>query len=77
MHLTWGLTMIRRYDFRCIKCDHVEEQWTEHDESYATCPECGDTAERIISPIRTHFVGHDWPDKRDKWAKDHERASRK
>ena len=67
--------MLKRYDYKCTKCKHVEEHWT--DENFVTCLECGETAERIISPIRTHFVGHDWPDKRDKWAKDHERASRK
>jgi len=70
--------MLKRYDYRCTKCNAVEEHWNESSESaFATCHICGETAERIISPIRTHFVGHGWPDKDDKWAKDHERAGRK
>jgi len=69
--------MIRRYDFKCMTCHHIEEQWVDHTDSLTTCLECGDTSERIISPVRTHFVGHGWPDKDDKWAKDHERAARK
>jgi len=69
--------VIRRYDFKCTKCDHIEEQWVDSSDSYATCPECGETAKRIISPISTKFNGVGWPDADDKWARDHERAARK
>ena len=69
--------MFRRYDFRCTECNHTEEQWVDSKEQYATCPECGETAQRIISSIRTHFKGVGWPDADDRWAKDHERAARK
>ena len=68
--------MLKRYDYKCTECSHIEEHWT-HGDSYVTCLECGETAGRIISPIRTHFVGQGWPDKDDRWAKDHERAARK
>jgi putative FmdB family regulatory protein len=69
--------MLRRHDFRCTKCNHVEEHWVDSSEEFVSCLECGDTAKRIISPIQTQFVGQGWPDKDDKWAKDHERAARK
>ena len=69
--------MIRRYDYKCSVCSHIEEQWVDHNDILSTCPECGETAQRIISPVRTHFAGTGWPDADDKWAKDHERAARK
>jgi len=68
--------MLRRYDFKCTNCQHIEEQWVDSRDFFATCPECGDTAQRIISPVRTHFKGTGWPDADDAWAKDHERAAR-
>ena len=68
--------MLKRFDYKCTECNHVEEHWT-YSENFVTCLECGETATRIISPIQTHFVGHGWPDKDDRWAKDHERAARK
>lgn len=77
MHLTWSLKMLRRYDFKCIKCFHIEDQWVDSTDTYTTCPECGDTAQRIISSVQTHFVGHGWPDKDDRWAREHERAANK
>jgi putative FmdB family regulatory protein len=77
MHLNWILRMIKRFDFKCTNCDHIEEQWVDSVDEFATCPECGDTAQRIISSIRTHFKGVGWPDADDKWAKDHERAARR
>jgi len=70
--------MLRRYDYKCTSCQHIEEQWADSsDNQFSTCPECGETSERIISPVLTHFVGQGWPDKDDRWAKDHERAARK
>jgi len=70
--------MLRRYDYKCTTCKHIEEQWADSkDNQFSTCLECGETSERIISPVRTHFVGHGWPDKDDRWAKDHERDARK
>jgi putative FmdB family regulatory protein len=70
--------MLRRYNYRCIKCDTVEEHWVDSSETgFVTCRECGDTAQRIISPVRTHFKGTGWPDADDAWAKDHERAAKK
>ena len=69
--------MIRRYDFKCSECNCIEEQWVDHNDKFATCPECGETAERIIALVRTQFKGVGWPDADDKWAKDHEKAARK
>ena len=69
--------MFRRYDFKCTKCDTTDEHWVDSDEKFVTCLSCGETAERIISPISTKFKGVGWPDADDKWARDHERAARK
>ena len=77
MHLTWGLMMIRRYDFKCTQCNHIEEQWVDASDTFTSCPECGETAQRIISSVSSHFRGVGWPDADDKWARDHERAARK
>jgi putative FmdB family regulatory protein len=68
--------MLRRYDFKCTNCQHIEEQWVDSEDFFTTCLECGDTAQRIISSVRTHFKGSGWPDADDAWAKDHERAAR-
>jgi putative FmdB family regulatory protein len=76
MHLIWKRLMIRRFDFKCTHCQHIEEQWVDSSDEFATCPECGDTAQRIISSVRTHFKGTGWPDADDRWAKDHERAAK-
>ena len=77
MQLTWSLRMLRRYDFKCITCDHIEEQGVDSSDLFTTCPECGDTAQRIISSVSSHFKGIGWPDADDKWARDHERAASK
>lgn len=69
--------MLRRYDFKCTECNHIEEQWVDSLDEFATCLECGNTAKRIISPISTKFNGTGWPDADDKWARDHERAAQK
>jgi len=68
--------MLRRYDFKCIKCDHIEEQWVDSSDLFATCLECGDTAKRIISSVSSQFKGTGWPGADEKWAKDHERAAK-
>lgn len=69
--------MLRRYDFKCTECNLVEEQWVDHTENLTTCRDCGETAQRIISPVFTKFAGFGWPDADDKWVKDHEKAARK
>ena len=69
--------MLRRYDFKCIQCDHIEEQWVDSNDLFATCLECGDTAQRIISSVSSQFKGTGWPDADDKWARDHERAAKR
>ena len=69
--------MLRRYDFRCTKCNSLEEHWVDSSESLSTCDLCGHTSKRIISPISTKFEGVGWPDADDKWARDHERAAKR
>lgn len=69
--------MLKRFDFKCTECNHVEEQWVDSEDNLTTCYECGHTAVRIISPISTQYKGTGWPDADDRWARDHERAARK
>ncbi len=69
--------MIKRYDFKCTECNHIDEYWVESEERFTSCVECGETAQRIISSVSSHFKGIGWPDADDKWARDHERAARK
>jgi len=69
--------MLRRHDYKCIACALVEEHWVDGSERFVTCKDCGETAQRIISPISTKFEGFGWPDADDKWARDHERAANK
>jgi hypothetical protein len=71
---------MKLYDFRCPN-DHLFEALVQDDVREKDC-ECGQTAKRIISPIRTMFVsgvGHDsaWPTAHDKWVREHERAGMK
>jgi putative FmdB family regulatory protein len=79
MIISWkrSKTMIRRYDFKCTECNHIEERWVDHLDQFSTCLECGHTSKRIISPVSTKFNGFGWPDADDKWARDHERAAQK
>ena len=30
--------MIKRFDFKCTNCDHIEEQWVDGSDEFATCP---------------------------------------
>jgi len=69
--------MIRRYDYKCTSCSLIEEHWVDATDTYVTCNDCGETAQRIISPISTKFEGIGWPDADDKWARDHERAAKR
>ena len=69
--------MLKRHDYKCTACDAVEEHWNDSNEPFSTCTTCGETSQRIISPIRTQFKGNGWPDADDKWAKDHERAAKR
>jgi putative FmdB family regulatory protein len=69
--------MLKRFDFKCTVCDHIEEQWVDSKDTLATCLECGETTKRIISSVSSQFKGTGWPDADDRWARDHERAARK
>ena len=69
--------MIKRFDFKCTECHHIDEYWVESEDRFVSCVECGETAQRIISSVSSHFKGFGWPDADDKWARDHERAANK
>ena len=68
--------MLKRFDFKCNECNHIDEYWTTSSENPA-CGQCGATTKRIISPVSTKFNGWGWPDHDDKWARDHEKAANK
>lgn len=69
--------MFKRFDFKCLSCSHISEQWVDSPDESVECPKCWGKTQRIISPISTKFKGVGWPDADDKWARDHERAAKK
>lgn len=70
--------MIRRFDFQC-KQGHRNEQFIHSDVREIECPNCGELAVRIISPVATKLDGTsgDFPGEAIKWAKRHEKAARR
>lgn len=43
----------RMYDFQCVSDDaHVFEKFCDVELRTAVCPECGELANRIVSPVR-------------------------
>lgn len=67
--------MRKIFDFRC-KANHITEHLVDT-ESTVDCPECGEKAVKIISPVNFTLdpVSGDFPGATMKWARDHERAS--
>lgn len=69
--------MIKRFDFLCNTCDHLDEYWVKGDVPTITCNSCGGEARRIISAVSFKCKGVGWPTSDDKWARDHEKAAGK
>jgi len=65
-------------DFKCESCGLVHERYADDRDHTDPCPQCGDDAYRIISPVRCKLDGTDpgFPDAYDKWARDHEKRAR-
>jgi hypothetical protein len=61
--------MLRLYDFKCLN-GHVFEALVPVDQHTVRC-ECGDSAKRIISPVRSKLdpISGDFPDATRRWAK--------
>lgn len=68
----------RMFDFTCDSCGHTHERYVDVNCRTDTCPKCGSTAKRIISPVRSKLDGTDpgFPDAYDKWARVHEQQAR-
>ena len=62
------------FDFTCSN-GHTTEQFVNSDTRETLCTVCGHQSQRVISPISTIFKGHGWPDKDDRWSRDHEKAA--
>lgn len=68
--------MKRLYDFRCPN-GHVTEHFVDAESKHVRC-NCGEEANRIISPINFALNGADsgWPTAHDRWVREHERAGK-
>lgn len=62
------------FDFKCSN-DHVTEGFVERDIHSIVCGHCGETANRIISPVQSvlNATSGDFPGATMKWAKNRER----
>lgn len=40
------------YDFKCTSCEHRFDRVVDRDDTTAECPECGDTADKVMSAPR-------------------------
>jgi hypothetical protein len=60
----------RLFDFAC-KNSHITESFVDIDTKEVQCSECGETATRIISPIRVSLdpISGDFPVATARWAK--------
>lgn len=67
----------RLFEFECGS-GHRSEHFVYPDVQETPCPECGNTAKRIISAVRSKLEGITgaFPGAADKWAKMHEEATR-
>jgi putative FmdB family regulatory protein len=49
------------YEYVCSDCGYdFERVQSVHDEPLTTCPECGGTVRRVISPVGIIFKGSGW-----------------
>ena len=66
----------RLYEFRCSS-NHISEVLAYPETHEVLCRECGDPAQRIISPVRSHLEGISgaFPTAADRWARVHEQAA--
>ena len=57
-------------DFTCCN-EHTTEEYIERDIESIDCPECGEAATKIISPVRSvlDVVSGDFPGATAKWAR--------
>lgn len=67
----------RIFEFVC-KNGHRSEEYTYYTVPEIECPECKQTATRVISPCRSSLEGvsGDFPTAYDAWTRKHEQAAR-
>jgi hypothetical protein len=64
--------MKRLFDFQCICCDLVTEEYTEY-KTISVCPECGGEAVKLISApqIKLEGITGSFPGAYDAWERKH------
>jgi putative FmdB family regulatory protein len=64
--------MKRLYEFKCIPCGEIHEEYTEY-KKVSTCPNCGGDTDKIISAPRISLEGitGDFPGAAAAWEKKH------
>ena len=68
------------FEFQCNKCNHKFEKMIPSDQRVATCPECNESAYRLVSaPMLDPRMGVDlsMPTMADKWARKHEEMAKR
>lgn len=69
------------YSYRCEHGHKFDELKPLADRATCECPECGVTAQQVITPVRLDYlamgVSASLPTAYDKWAKMHEQAARR
>ena len=60
----------RIFDFKCSN-NHITERFIDTDIREIICPDCGESSERIISPV---LIGG--YKQSDQWARKHEEAAK-
>jgi putative FmdB family regulatory protein len=74
------------FDFVCNNCSEKFERLVDSQIKDTLCPSCGNTASRIISPVRTRLDGTDpafpgeymkWPKKREEKLKQEQKQASK
>lgn len=65
-------------DFTCANA-HTTEQFLENTVESIECPECGETASKIISPVRSALdvVSGDYPGATAKWLRGREKQMKR
>jgi len=67
--------MFRLYDFKCTS-EHITEELVDADVREIPCPDCGQPAQRVQSPIAFRLPPTGFPGAAHKWAKAHEKAGK-
>lgn len=69
--------MNRIFEFKCKSedCGAYTEKYASDETWLICCKECGETAKRVVSPVRCK-LDHSFPGEEAKWIKKHEQGAK-